>query len=265
MSFHVVNKLGKPVERVEISVEQIKTQFPIGCGSAATILTTPKYQEWFTSRFALTTFDNEMKWYYTEPEQGHEDYSVADSMLSFFKGRGVSVRGHNVLWDDPGKNLDWVKALSVQELLNATSHRIRSVMSRYQGKVVAWDVVNENVHFSFFEDRLGDSNASGSFYNMAKEVDPTVPLFMNDYNSLEAPDNLVLSPSNYLAKLNQIRSFPGNENMVIGIGLQGHFLQVPIIPYVRACLDIFGVAKMPVWLTELDVKRGPDQVSILKV
>lgn len=179
-------------------------------------------------------------------------------MVSFFKGHNIAVRGHNILWDDITKNTIWVKALSPRALWAASMQRIKSVMTRYFGQVIAWDVMNENLHFSFFEDRLGP-NASALFYNIASKLD-SATLFMNEFDTIEHPEIESATPLKYLQKLKEIRSFPGNEELVVGIGLQGHFAK-PNIPYMRASLDTFGATKMPIWLTELDVERGPNQVS----
>lgn len=256
---HVTNKQGKKLKGAKITIKQTKPYFSLGCATAETILENESYQKWFTSRFPATTFDNEMKWYFTEKTRGHENYTTADTMLAFFKRHGISVRGHNIFWDNPTENLPWVRSLSPEELVEASVNRIVSLMLRYAGKVIAWDVMNENLHFSFFEDRIGE-NASSIFYSFAQELDPVTTMFMNEYNTLEYPEDLRATPSKYIEKIKEIKGYKGTAIKVVGIGLQGHFGK-PNIPYVRACLDVLATTNMPIWLTELDVKRGPHQVS----
>ncbi|KAK3034827.1 hypothetical protein RJ639_033732 [Escallonia herrerae] len=264
LRLHVLDKQGEKLQGAKVIIEQKKPHFPIGCAVAATIVNHTDYQNWFTSRgFAATTFDNEMKWYFTERNQGHENYTIPDAMVAFFKQHGVSVRGHCIYWADEKYNLAWVKALPPRELLNAAISRIGSVMSRYAGEVIAWDVVNENVHFHFFEDRLGQ-NASAKFYKIAATLDQQATMFLNEYNTVESPEDMEVIPSKYIQRLEQIRSFPGNEDMVIALGLQGHFDSNPNLPYVRACLDILGETKMPIWFTEFDIGRGPNQAEYLE-
>lgn len=256
---HVSNKQGQMLKDAEITIKQTKPYFPLGCATAESILENKSYQKWFTSRFTVTTFDNEMKWYFNEIYQGHENYTVADAMVDFFKGHNISIRGHNIFWDEMNKNMPWVQLLSPTELLSASKRRLTSIMSRYKGQVIAWDVMNEDLHFSFFADRLG-KNATLMFYKMAHELDPQTPLFLNDYNTLAHPEDSLSTPSTYIEKIKEIRGFKGNENMTLGIGVEGHF-DKPNIPYVRASLDALGTTKMPIWVTELDVVRGPYQVS----
>ncbi|KAK2971771.1 hypothetical protein RJ640_018460 [Escallonia rubra] len=264
LRLHVLDKQGEKLQGAKVIIEQKKPHFPIGCAVAATIVNHTDYQNWFTSRgFAATTFDNEMKWYFTERNQGHENYTIPDAMVAFFKQHGVSVRGHCIYWADEKYNLAWVKALPPRELLNAAIRRIGSVMSRYAGEVIAWDVVNENVHFHFFEDKLGQ-NASAKFYKIAATLDQQATMFLNEYNTVESPEDMEVIPSKYIQRLEQIRSFPGNEDMVIALGLQGHFNSNPNLPYVRACLDILGETKMPIWFTEFDIGRGPNQAEYLQ-
>lgn len=255
------DKDGNNLQGINITINQTRPQFPIGCAITNHILSMKPYQEWFTPRFTATSLENEMKWYYTERVQGQENYTVADAMVAFAKQRRVSVRGHNILWDNPLNNLKWARALSPPDLLNAALKRTHSVISKYKDQVIGWDVVNENMHFSFFEDQTGP-NASAMFYNVAHALDPNNTMFLNEYNTLEEPSDRKVTPSKYLQKIEEIRSYPGNEDMVVGIGLQAHFHK-PDIPYMRACLDILGASKMPVWITELDVKKGPNQVSYI--
>lgn len=263
--FHITNKQGNKTyqgAKITFTLKQERPHFPLGCALSSTIINNNAYQTWFASRFTATTFDNEMKWYYTEPVPGQENYSDADAMLAFAQQHNILVRGHNIFWDNPTQNKEWVKSLSPEKLMEAALHRMDSVVSRYADKVIAWDVMNENLHFSFFEDKLGP-NASALFYKKAHELDSKAIVFLNEFNTLEHKEDSKATPAKYLEKVKEIRSFSGKEDMVVGIGLQGHFGK-PNVAYMRACLDILGAAKLPIWLTELDVERSPNQANYLE-
>ncbi|GAV65131.1 Glyco_hydro_10 domain-containing protein, partial [Cephalotus follicularis] len=252
------------VEGAKLSIKQAKSGFPFGCGMNFHILESTAYQNWFTSRFKFATFTNEMKWYTTETKQGIENYTLADAMLNFAKDNGISVRGHNILWDNPKEQPNWVKNLSPDDLRKAATQRIQSVVSRYAGQVIAWDVVNENLHFSFFEDNLG-KNASAEFYAAAYKLDRDTIMFMNEYNTIEYSKDMSATPDNYKKKMQELLSFPGTAGMKTGIGLQGHFGPYqPNIAYMRSSLDILGSMRLPIWLTEVDVGRDPDQVILIR-
>ncbi|KAK3038570.1 hypothetical protein RJ639_028021 [Escallonia herrerae] len=55
-----------------VTIKQGRSGFPFGCAMTRNVLKSNAYQKWFSSRFSITTFRNEMKWYSTETEQGHE-------------------------------------------------------------------------------------------------------------------------------------------------------------------------------------------------
>ena len=137
-------------------------------------------------------------------------------------------------------------------------------MSKYKGQVIAWDVVNENMHHSFFEDKLG-SSASARFYKSAAAIDGTTPLFLNEYNTIEDSRDGLSKPDKYLQKLEEIQGFQGNDNLKMGIGLQGHFSYAPDLSYIRASLDTLASKGLSIWITELDVKNsvGDDQVRYM--
>ena len=262
MRIRVLDTRGNPLPNAAISIERNRASFPFGCAINKNILTNPSYENWFTSRhFTVTTFEDEMKWYSTETTQGNEDYSIADNMLQFAKRQQISVRGHNVFWDDPQFQPWWVKSLSGEKLSSATVKRLWSVMARYKGQLIAWDVVNENLHHKFFESRLSNNNASATFYNWAFGADPGTTMFLNEYNTLENPGDGLATPAQYLKKLREIQSFPGNARGKMGIGLEAHFSS-PNLAYVRSSIDVLAATGLPVWITELDVKSSPNQVII---
>ncbi|KAJ8763521.1 hypothetical protein K2173_002404 [Erythroxylum novogranatense] len=255
---------GTAVEGAIVATKQTKSDFPLGCAMNHHILESTDYQNWFASRFKYTTFTNEMKWYSTEIIQGQENYTVADSMLKFCKEKGIFIRGHNVFWDDPKYQPKWVVNLSSDELRTAAAKRINSVVPRYKGQLIAWDVVNENLHFSFFEDKLG-RNASFEFYVRAYQLDPSTVMFMNEYNTIEYCGDEKVSPANYIKKLEDMLSYPGIQGISAGIGLQGHFgLGQPNLAYMRSSIDYLGSAGLPIWLTEVSVANDPDQAQHLE-
>ncbi|KAL9819766.1 putative endo-1,4-beta-xylanase [Arabidopsis thaliana] len=251
-----VNSKGVPIPKATISIEQRKLGFPFGCEVEKNILGNKAYQNWFTQRFTVTTFANEMKWYSTEVVRGKEDYSTADAMLRFFKQHGVAVRGHNILWNDPKYQPRWVNALSGNDLYNAVKRRVFSVVSRYKSQLAGWDVVNENLHFSYFEDKMGPK-ASYNIFKMAQAFDPTTTMFMNEYNTLEESRDSDSSLARYLQKLRELRSIRVCGNISLGIGLESHF-KTPNIPYMRSALDTLAATGLPIWLTEVDVEAPPN-------
>ncbi|KAJ1295908.1 hypothetical protein BS78_01G259400 [Paspalum vaginatum] len=256
------NDTKQPMAHANVSIDLLRLGFPFGNAVTKEILDLPAYEKWFASRFTVATFENEMKWYSTEWTQNHEDYRVADAMLKLVQKYGIKVRGHNVFWDDQTSQMKWVMPLNLAQLKAAMQKRLKSVVSRYAGKVIHWDVVNENLHFNFFETKLG-SSASAQIYQQVGQLDRNPILFMNEFNTLEQPGDPNPVPSKYVAKMNQIRSYPGNGGLKLGVGLESHFT-TPNIPYMRSALDTLATLKLPMWLTEVDVAKSPSQVKFLE-
>ncbi|MFQ6630167.1 hypothetical protein Gotur_007021, partial [Gossypium turneri] len=263
VSFKVTYANGTAADGALILILQTKSGFPFGCGMNHYIVTDEAYRQWFASRFKVTSFTNEMKWYSTEKTRGVENYTVADAMVNFAEQNGISIRGHNVFWDNRVMQPKWVKDLPPAELMKAATRRLNSVVSRYAGRLIGWDVMNENLHFRFFEDKLGE-NASSMFYSMAYHLDPSTTLFMNEYNTIENSKDHTATACKYKEELEKILSFPGNAGLKAAIGLEGHFRDPkPNIAFMRSALDILGTMGLPIWLTEVDVGGGPDQCMTL--
>lgn len=267
ISIHVTDSTGKAIEGAQISLNETRPDFHIGCGTTEFILSDKDYQDWLTARFSAVTFDNEMKWYDTDRYHLGENYTIPDAMVAFFEQHGIAMRGHNILWDVAQGNPLWVnKTLPLEitpphmAILNASVNHLKSVVSRYKGKVIGWDVINENMHYNFYDTHISP-NASAMFFQIAHALDPETLLFLNEYSVLSSPGDLAVNPPAYVQRINMIRSFPGNENLTVGIGVQGHFAHRPNLPFIRAGFDVLGSTNMPIWITELDTRRGPNQVN----
>ncbi|KAH9314692.1 hypothetical protein KI387_023319 [Taxus chinensis] len=248
---HIVDSGGSPLKGAKIMINQTRRDFPFGSAIAKTILDNDAYQKWFVERFNVATFENELKWYSTESRQGILNYKDADALVNFCKSHNITMRGHNIFWEDPKYTPQWVKDLpSTQQLQSAVESRLKSVVGRYKGQFLNWDVSNEMLHFSFFENKLGP-NASLEFFRLAQQLDPLTPMFMNDYNTIETCNDNKVIPDAYLKKLQDIISL----EVMAGIGLESHFAK-PNIPLMRSILDRLGSTGLPIWLTEVDITNS---------
>ncbi|KAI4298567.1 hypothetical protein L6164_032113 [Bauhinia variegata] len=59
--------------------------------------------------------------------------AVADAMMQFAEEHNISVRGHNILWDDPEYQPSWVQSLWPAQLRKATYEWLLSVTTKYKG------------------------------------------------------------------------------------------------------------------------------------
>ncbi|RXH87623.1 hypothetical protein DVH24_034523 [Malus domestica] len=254
VTVHVSDKQGKRLQGLEIDIEQVSKDFPFGSAIAKTILGNLPYQDWFAKRFNAAVFENELKWYATEPEQGKTNYTIADQMLQFVRANQVIARGHNIFWEDPKYTPQWVRNLTGSDLQSAVNSRIQSLMSKYREEFVHWDVSNEMLHFDFYEQKLGP-NATLHFFETAHKSDPLATLFMNDFNVVETCSDVNSTVDSYISRLRELRH---GGALMDGIGLEGHFT-VPNLPLMRAILDKLATLGLPIWLTEVDISSTLDK------
>ncbi|KAL3834080.1 hypothetical protein ACJIZ3_008816 [Penstemon smallii] len=243
VKFQAVDEHGRPISNATVSIKQTRPDFPFGCAMSSFILENTSYKNWFTTRFK----------YYTVKE-GFENYDFPDRMLDFCKTLGLSVRGHTIHWGNRACQPNWLlnetESKRFQDHVNA---RTNSVVKRYAGQLIHWDVVNENLHNDFFETILGENASTVQFQKVLK-IDPKPVLFLNEYFTIEKSEDKLASPWKYLQKIWKTRE--QGYNGPLGIGLQGHFSCQMNLPYIRSSLDVLESAKLPIWVTELDVSNS---------
>lgn len=160
--------------------------------------------------FNSLTHENEMKWDAIEPQPGVFNFTNADSTMAFAEANGMTVRGHTLVWHS--QLAGWVRQLTTRdEVLAAMERHITTVVSRYRGRIHAWDVVNEaftdgggmaprlrgsdpsdagdpnnangnNGLDSVFRRLIGDDYIDRAFI-IANAADPDARLFYNDFNA----------------------------------------------------------------------------------
>ncbi|HEY4208972.1 MAG TPA: endo-1,4-beta-xylanase, partial [Puia sp.] len=125
-----------------------KDYFPIGVAVSPRSLSGPD-STLILQQFNSLTPENAMKMGPIHPEPNRYNWKDADSIVNFAQAHGLKVRGHNLCWHEqtPGwlfKN-DQGGQVTKEILLQRLKEHITTVVSRYKGKVYAWDVVNEAI------------------------------------------------------------------------------------------------------------------------
>jgi len=138
--------------------------------------------------FGSITAENEMKWQSVEPRPNQFNFTAADRIVAFAEQNDMRVRGHTLVWH--AQLPAWVSQLTTPEAVrSAMLNHIQTVVSRYRGRVFAWDVVNEAwqdgaaaLRTSVFQQQLGDRFIDEAFI-AARAADPDAKLFYNDYGT----------------------------------------------------------------------------------
>ena len=237
-----------------VRVKQIKNSFPFGSSTNRSDIDNEELADFLLKNFNWTVFGNELKWYWTEAQKGILNYSDADELLGFCDLHGLQIRGHCIFWEVADAVQSWVKSLSKEELAEAVQNRLTDLLTRYKGKFRHYDVNNEMLHGSFYQDRLGPE-IRASMFNISHQLDPSASLFVNDYHVEDGTD-WKASPERYIE---QIIGLQAQGAPVGGIGLQGH-IEYPVGPIVASALDTLGELGLPIWFTEVDVSAVNEHV-----
>ncbi|KAJ4781128.1 hypothetical protein LUZ62_065385 [Rhynchospora pubera] len=238
---------GDSLSGASVRVRQTQNSFPIGTCILRTDIENEDFVSFFIKNFNWAVFGNELKWYWTEAQQGVLNYADADELLDLCNKNNIMVRGHCIFWEVQNAVQTWVQALSNADLMKAVQNRINGLLTRYKGKFQHYDVNNEMLHGSFYQDRLG-KDIRANMFKMASQLDPSPTLFVNDY-SIEDGHDSHSCPEVYTQ---HILGLQEQGAPVGGIGIQGH-ISNPVGPVVSAALDKLGVLGLPIWFTELDV------------
>lgn len=126
-----------------------KKYFPIGVAVAPRMMDDAAESALILAQFNSMTPENAMKMGPIHPEEKCYNWAPADKIADFAVQHGLKLRGHTLCWHSQTPNWffkDSTGATVTKEVLLARlKQHIFDVVSRYKGKIYAWDVVNEAV------------------------------------------------------------------------------------------------------------------------
>jgi endo-1,4-beta-xylanase len=230
--------------------------FPVGVAVSPQALQGAE-GELILKHFSSMTPENAMKMGPIHPEENRYYWDDADNIIDFAQKHNLKVRGHALCWHEQTPAWMFIDAkgdtVSKAILLQRLKDHITTVVSRYRGKVYAWDVVNEAIaddpkqllRKSPWYRICGEDFIIKAF-EYAHAADPAAQLFYNDYNT-ERPEKR----DRIYTLLKKIV----DANVPIhGVGLQGHWsIFEPTETELRSTLDKFSSLKLKVQITELDI------------
>lgn len=237
-----------------IKVKQIQNSFPLGSCVTRSSIDNENFVKFLVQNFNWVVFENELKWSWIEPQEGNFNYKDADELLELCKSYNLEIRGHCIFWEVEYRIQLWVRSLNQSGLMTAVQNRLTDLLTRYKGKLNHYDVNNEMLHGSFYQDRLG-KDIRANMFKIAHQLDPSATLFVNDYH-IEDGSDITSTPEKYIQ---QILDLQEQGASVGGIGIQGH-IDIPVGPIVCSALDKLGTLGIPIWFTELDVSSANDYV-----
>lgn len=202
--------------------------------------------------------ENCMKSENLQPQQGIFNFTDADKFVTFGEQNNLNIIGHTLIWHSQAPKWFFTDAQGNQVTRDTLIERMRThintVVSRYQGRVHGWDVVNEAItddgkfRESKFYQIIGPDYIDLAF-EFAMEADPEAELYYNDYNNEK--------PAKRQATVELIKHLKNKGLKVDGIGMQGHCtMDFPLYEDFEASIIAFGQLTN-VMITELDLTVIP--------
>jgi endo-1,4-beta-xylanase len=247
------------------SLKAHASQHGILSGSAVVVrsLSDPVLAELVVDQCAIIVPENELKWRGLRPSKDGYDFTQADAFFAFAAKHGMKTRGHTLAWHNSVP--DWLSAMPESADVRAIFvHHVRTVMSRYKGRVHSWDVVNEAIlpkdgipgglRNSFWYQRVGPDYIDLA-YRTAREADPHAKLTYNDYGV--EYDNLD-HEERRRSILSLLREMQARKVPLDAVGIQGHIKAASPFTIGKGLADYIEVIRsmgLEVYLTEVDVNE----------
>lgn len=233
-----------------------KNYFDIGVAIKPSELKNQDEAELVKKQFNSITAENAMKMVSLQPRENQFFWKDADAIVDFAVKNKMKIRGHTLCWHTqaPGwmfKDADG-NDVSKEVLLQRLKTHINTVVSRYKGRVYAWDVVNEVVpdDSALFRNskwyQITGEDFIAKAFEYAHEADPKALLFYNDYNT-EIPEKR--------EKIyNMLKGLLAKGVPIHGMGLQGHWsVNNPSQEELEKSIKLFSSLGLQIQVTELDV------------
>lgn len=237
-----------------------KDDFLIGAALSASIIReqNPKLVALIDKDFNSITPENCMKWEEVRNADGSWKWADADAFVDFGLKHNLHMVGHTLGWhsqipDSVFKNKDG-NYISKDELAKKQKEHITTIVSRYKGKLGAWDVVNEAVgddgkmRDSHWYKIMGDDFLLNAF-NLAHEVDPKAHLMYNDYNN-ERPEKRQVT-------LDMLKRLQKRKAPIHGLGMQAHISLETNLQDFEDSILAYSALGLKIHLTELDIDVLP--------
>ena len=223
--------------------------------------------------FNSVTAENDWKPGEIHPKEGVWNFEKADKIADFCRQNGIKMRGHCLCWHS--QFADWMfvnkkgKPVKKKVFYERLREHIHTIMTRYKDVVYAWDVVNEAMADDNAVRRWGFGRGgqepspyrqSRAFqlcgdefiakcFEFAREADPDVLLFYNDYSCVDDGKRERI--------YNMVKKMKEAGVPIDGIGMQGHYnIYFPDEDQLEKAIVRFKELVKHIHITELDLRMN---------
>ncbi|WP_308991269.1 endo-1,4-beta-xylanase [Mariniflexile litorale] len=207
-----------------------------------------------SKEFNSITSENIMKSMFIHPTKDAFDFKLTDKYIAFGKKHDMFIHGHTLIWHS--QLAPWFSEIKDStEMALATENHIKTIVSRYKGKINSWDVVNEalnedgTLRKTAFLDALGEGYLALVF-KWASEADSNTDLYYNDYNMTDVAKRK--------GAIRLVKKLQEKGIKIDGVGMQGHWhIDSPSIEEIEESILDYASLGVKVAITELDINLLP--------
>ena len=249
-----------------------KNDFQIGATLGYRFNADSTLKELTKTHFNVITPENQMKWGPIHPKEEDYNFAPMDTLVGFALQNNIKVIGHTLTWHsqtpgwvfEDGENNPAKRGVLLQRMQN----HISTVVSRYNGKIHGYDVVNEAIcdpkdgpellRNSKYLQIIGPDYIEKAF-QFARQADPDAQLYYNDYN--------LANPDKRAKAVELIKSLQNKGVHIDAIGMQGHWnIYEPTVEQVEKSILAYSALGIDVMITEMDISlfRHKDERDIYR-
>jgi endo-1,4-beta-xylanase len=233
-------------------------------GTNPAYLDDPDFARVLGQQFNSLSPENELKWSFTEPQQGVFDFTKLDRLVAYAQAHHMAVKGHGLI--SGCCNPAWLQQITDPTALRAamTVH-FDALMKRYAGKIDRWDVVTEPLSIAGgtglspndFSKVLGPGYIADAF-NIAHAADPGAKLFLNEsiveFNATKRQE-----------LYNIVSGLVADGVPINGVGLEMHlFAGRPEPGVITDMVKAYRALGVEVAITEMDAFVDPNAANPLQ-
>src|SRR5690606_27043072 len=251
---------GISTEQLNVTLTSLglrdQANFPIGASLHQNrIKNNADYRSLVASEFNSLTPETCMKMKNIHPSSSVYFWEDTDTLVAFAQANNMRVHGHTLVWHKLIP--DWVinfQGDSIAWELLFKNH-IKTVVTRYKGKIGSWDVVNEamedngSLRNSIWLQKLGPGYIARAF-QYAHEADSSALLFYNDYG-------YEYSVTKRNAIISLVNGLVNDGVPVDGIGMQTHINYTLSDAAVGTAITRLAETGLKIHISELDIALNP--------
>ena len=222
----------------------------------------PKSEELILKHFNAVSPENCLKPEVVHPTPDTWNFSQADEYVKYAEDHGLWKLGHTLCWHNQTPDFYWYRPdgtpKSREELIETLREHIETVAGRYNGRIDAWDVVNEIIgEHGEYREKGWVKAFGGDGYEVVRNAfifadryAPQAELYYNDFN--------VWRKSHVDGIVTMVKRLKSEGIRIDGVGIQAHWgLNFPKTEYIEHAIDTLASCGVKVLITELDVDVLP--------